>query len=933
MKRAYLFRGSGVGGLIAGILVAASSQASAQALDAADGAEAGQEIIVTGSRIAMTGMSAPTPVTVVGNEQLTAMAPPSIGEALKQLPAFGNSIGNRGGGSAVYGGSFLNLRSLGANRNLILLDGKRFPPSSQIYSANGFVNIESMPQALVSRVETVTGGASAAYGSDAVSGVVNFILDTRYEGLKAEAYYGISTRGDGQTYHASLTAGAPFADGRGHVVVSGEWTRDQGVKSYPYEDGCARPWLCELQALAANPVAGATPSLITIYNARSIYNFEGVISTGPLAGTTFNPDSTPRPYDWGSVHSGIWQSGGDGYNSAGIYSVSQPNWRANLFSRVSYEVVDDVTVYAEGLFSHNQSKGNIGIGGSIVMVSSGVPITIDNAYLAPETRQMMVDAGVTQFGLQRHALPLIGGLWTDVYRVVGGVDATLFSDWDFKSYFAYARTDNTNSVDQNGNMQNYRKAIDAVFAPDGSIVCRSTLTDPMDGCVPMNIMGARPVTDAQYAYVYGDDRASNVGTQLVFEAVLSGRPLALPAGDVGVAVGAGYRKETLDAGTNPIANLKNPYTGGTGAWIFYNQPAIKGSNRVAEVFGELDVPLLADLPGVNSLSVNGAIRYTDYRVGGGATTYKAGLVYEPVDDLRLRGTYSRDIRAANLVELFSPGVTGYGFVRDPEFGNVTNAMSPTSSGNPNLKPEKGTTKTLGVVYTPSWLSGFSASIDWYDIKLKGAIDRLTNQQIVDQCFDGLAEACDNIVRDPGTNVILRLFNRQQNLSSRHIAGVDFEFGYQRPLRILSLDGTLNARLFANYVDKIITRSPGLPVVNRAGEVGMDLGGLPHWRGLLALNYNTDSWGFGAQTRYVGGGSYDKQLIAARGVENEFSPMVTTDINISRQIGSMNVYAVVTNLWDKNPPLQPITGLYVRMTNMALYDTFGRSFRVGVKFSL
>ncbi|MDQ2637529.1 MAG: TonB-dependent receptor plug domain-containing protein, partial [Actinomycetota bacterium] len=562
---------------------------TAETVQVADAMEAGagseDRVVVTGSRVA-TGEDAPTPVMQLSLDDLNITTPTNIADSLGQMPVFANSPGSSRTGFGIAGGNFLNMRSLGSNRTLVLLDGRRFVTSALPGSGATSVNVDSIPQGLVKRVDTVTGGASAAYGSDAVAGVVNFVLDTEFEGLKAEIVGGQTFRDDGFNWKAQISGGGSFADGRGHVLLNVEHAQSDGIEGeHSGKRKPPRPWMDSVNAIVANPLAAqpGQPAFITLENARfPYYTFEGMVRSGPLLGTGFNPDGSTKPYDLGNPVAGVWASGGDGWNPSSAYDLAAAYDRSALFGRVSYDLTDTLNVYAEAMFATVDTESHVGHGYADAISPGGLPVSLDYAYLPANLRTEMVNRGLTTLRIGKGFESIGQSLNSATTRIVVGADGAFGGGWDWSTYYQYGQTKGAIEFENVQNSIAFRNALDAVVGPNG-IVCRSTLTNPFDGCVPYNIFGDRGdgtgngFTQAEHDYLFPTARYSNSNSQHVFEATVHGTAFAKWAGDVNVAAGGGYRKESLERGSNQLAGLRNPYTGVVGAYAYANQPAIEGA--------------------------------------------------------------------------------------------------------------------------------------------------------------------------------------------------------------------------------------------------------------------------------------------------------------------------------------------------------------------
>ncbi|MET0376933.1 MAG: TonB-dependent receptor, partial [Rhizorhabdus sp.] len=624
---------------------ASSTEQAAATTDQANSSNT--DIVVTGSRIARTGMTAPTPITVFSEKQLVQAAPSTVSEALRTLPALANTSGPQRNPGTISGGqSFLDLRSLGASRTLTLVNGQRFATSP----LTGSVDVNLIPAALIQRVEIVTGGASAAYGSDAVAGVVNFILDTDYSGVKADGYYGFSQVGENREVKFQAAAGSNFADGRGHFVVAGEY----------FDNGGARPEKRDWSTRGNNFIVGQNGGLVVSSDVRTVGTFGGLIQMGnggtaaanaSFAGIQFLPGGATAPYSFGSYRSGELQIGGDGINTELIQDITRPLTRKNIYGRAEYELLPGTKVYAEALYG--QSKSDYVNSYNRNRFGNQLTIRTDNAYLPQLLKNQAAAAGVTSFTVLRYSRE--GGfVHTDndakTQRYNVGINGKIGSAWKWDAYYQHAFAKQNTDIENDQNATRYNLAADAVVNPaTRQIVCRSTLTNPTNGCVPLNIFGEGSPSTAALAYVLGTSSAVSRLKQDVAAANLSGKVIDGWAGPISLAVGGEWRRERASVESDPQSIA--------GQYLFGNPQPWTGGYSAKEAYAETVVPLLRDLSFAKNLELNAAGRVTDYSTSGTIWSWKAGLSYTPFDGLRLRGTRSRDIRAPNSSELFNRGRT------------------------------------------------------------------------------------------------------------------------------------------------------------------------------------------------------------------------------------------------------------------------------------
>lgn len=908
---------------------------ASQAQTALDDSEAAQveEVVVTGSRAIRDGAQAPTPVTVVSAEQLQQSQPGLIGEALNVLPAFRGSTRPTTGGTGAVGpqtGSFLNLRNLGPQRTLVLVDGRRAAPSSR----DGSVDINTLPSELVKRVDVVTGGASAAYGSDAVAGVVNFVLDTGFTGLKAQVQAGVSGHGDGESEKFGLTGGAGIDNDRGHFVASGQYYNVEGIQSLDTRD-----WGREFYGALSNP---AVPGqLIFRPNVRGSTSAPGgVILSGPLAFQQFQPDGTLAPFNRGSVQSGLIQVGGDG---AQVSSNMSADIRTrSLFGHVDYNLTPSLKVFGQlsvgDTRNHYVQVQQFNIGGF-----NGFTIFNGNAFLNPAVQSILTGTNTASFSMGRMNFDF--GDPTSATAVNHLVDATAGFDWNgpagwtVSGYYEHGRTKTDIRTDNNINLEHLYAAADAVRDGSNQIVCRVTITNPglYPGCTPINLFGVGAPSAAAIAYVEGSAAYQTVLTQDVAAVNARGDLFSTWAGTISAAAGIEYRREEVSQTSDDVTTSINDATGirglppvyanQRGGWLVTNVFPVQGSYDLWEAFGEVVVPLARDLPFAKSIDFNGAVRYTDYSTSGGVTTWKAGLVWEPIDGLRLRTTQSRDIRAPNVPELFAGITQATGSVIE---NGVTVGIITASSGNGALTPEVADTFTAGVVFQPSFAPGLTASIDYYSIDISGVISTLTPQVTRDQCAAGATALCANITRN-GAGTITRIVSPTLNLNSAKTTGVDFEIGYRAPFE--PFGGRLSLRGVASHLGENTTEIFGGRTVDRAGETGLTSN--PDWTVTASADWTRGPISLFVQERYIAAGTYDVTRVQPTTIEdNTVDAAFYTDLTASYALSDQaRLTATINNAFDRDPPIAPTGTLSIFYpTNREIFDQIGRYFTLRLNYS-
>jgi iron complex outermembrane receptor protein len=921
------------------------------------------QVVVTGSRIVRDGYEAPTPVSVLGADELNALNTVNVADAVNVLPAFSGSASPRSANgnlsTGATGVSQLNLRSMGTNRTLVLLDGKRYI-NAALTSGNSAPDINSFPNALIERVDVVTGGASAAYGSDALSGVVNFVIDHDFTGFKGELQTGMTKYEDDKSISAQLSYGTPFADGRGHFLVSGEHTKSEGI------DGTNdRPWARLPAAVILNPAYTATNGAPRYVVRRDVGLSAGtpggIITTGPLRGTYFGPNGDiNRGFNFGTNVGNNFQEGGDweysrienGLDIAG--SVK----RTIGYLRTSYDLTDNVNAYIEGQYSDtsttNVANPNRRLGNNTVR--------IDNAFLPASLRQEMINAGVnpatgtfTMGSTNADMGRLVGDYGRSVARVAAGVDGgfgALGTDWTWNGYVQHSETDLKPRTSHNGITPNYLKAIDSVMV-NGTPTCRvnadANATNDDPACVPYNLFGIGVNSQAALDYVMGVSVRNEKLEQDVAAVNMSGEPFNSWAGPISVAVGAEHRIEKVSGWASERDEATQFFAG--------NYKASQGRFHVTEGYLETLVPLARDMTALQELDLSAAVRATDYSTSGYVTTWKGGLTWRPIEDLRFRFTRSRDIRAPNLGELFTAGQTGSGNVlTNPNPGGVTNPNGYSlTRGNPNLKPEEADTTGFGVVMAPRFLPGFQMSIDYYNIDVAGSVQAPSAQKVIDLCARGNATLCNSVIYDTANpNMIFMVVTQPQNLIGQEASGIDVEASYRFPMSSLvgALSGDMVIRAMASRVLKLDTEDTDGNVYDGAGVVGNWGGSIPPFQGLtspelrgfLSVGYKGDVASVTTIVRYTGPGVYANGFIECASncptsttfaptiEDNDIAGMTTIDLSGSYKFESFELFGTIENLTNKQPPTigGSLSSAHWSGQGNADYDRVGRQYRLGVR---
>lgn len=954
MKRTVPFaRASWIALAVALPFIPTAASAQSESVDAADAEErpdlqatSGQEapIIVTGSRIARAGFTAPTPVTVVGSDRIEAFAATNIGEVLTSFPAFRETespatSGVQTGEGGNLGARYLDLRGLGANRTLVLVDGKRFAPTS----IRGTVDSNLIPALLIDQVEVVTGGASAAYGSDAVAGVVNIRLNHRLEGIKAQVQRGISQEGDDKSLLLSLAAGTSFAGGRGRIVVAGEYVDDEGAGGCYTRDWCSDEWAPfnnpNYRPVGDEPANGQPFRIILPHRHPATFTPGGLIASGPLKGTKFLSDGSIGQFEFGTLATTFFMYGGEGHHMNPI--IGDPLLkiaveRYNLYSHAEYDLTDALTVELDIAYGRSKARNR-----SSTLYEINLPFHIDNAFLPQQIKDQMADLGLATVPIGRQGDDFGNGIATgdtEVWRGALGLKGRISDSWNWDAYYQYGRSDYRMEMSNNKRRANFLYAIDAVEGPGGEITCRALLSPnpavvaAAAGCQPLNIIGENHWTQEGYNYVFGTAWQNQRLEQHVFAANVNGTLFSTGAGPVQVAAGVEHRRENTSSVVDPLS--------AAAGWQYANGSAFSGKLQVTEGYLEANVPLVADKPFADLLELNGAVRFTDYSTSGSVTTWKLGGIWQPIDSIRLRATRSRDIRAPNALELFDEGKITPGRVTDRPSG-IDAVADVRTGGNLALRPEVANTWTAGIVLQPSFVPNLRLSADWFDIEIEGAISALGAQFIVDRCAEGEAELCGLISRN-SQGIITYINAPSLNLNQMVMRGLDLEMMYRLPL---SGDSDLDFRLLGSYIKDLITVDAA-GSIDRAGQTGASSSGptgLPRWTLNANVTYRNGPFKINVEGRYIPEGIYEATYVGPQ--DAGYDPQLSNSINDNRvdarfyaNLGaqytietagrsSFELYGVIHNVLNQDPPLAP-NGI---ATNAVMFDTIGRTFRFGARF--
>lgn len=899
-----------------------------------------EKISITGSRLRRRGADAPIPTTVLNADYIDAKGVTNIGDMMVELPAINPGINGQNNNLNMgnAGLNLLDLRALGYTRTLVLVNGRRHVGSQ---AGNTSVDISTISPALIERVETITGGASAVYGADAVSGVVNFIMKKDFEGVQLDAQVGAAEHGAAEDQSYSLTAGTNFAEGFGNINLHVNYAKNNGHLAT--DRSFSRTGLTfqdvdndgVFEAYDDNVIRLTGPTGISI----------GAVPGGVVAwnkeGNFVDPGGDP-------IFGFASQQGGIGLRTAD-YAQPRPATERMLFnSNLRYEILADTELFVEGKYAFTKASihGQPAYFGSFGSFARPADIQIDNPYLHPDVVSYMQQNALSSIRVEKASeeLGLIDFVNTrHLFQLVTGLEGQLGYDWDWQVSYQYGRSEGQeDGLDRDE--ARAQQAIDVIRDEQGVIRCR----DQSNGCAPMNLFGRQSLSQDVINFMMFREIDKNYLTQKAFNAQISGEALELPAGRLGLAAGLEYRQESSEFAPSMAHQMGTTYRTNSGAL-----QASSGSYDVKEAFVEALVPILAEQPWAKELSVEAAVRVSDYSISGSSTAWKLGLTWEPVKDIRLRYNRSKSVRAANIAEMFQPEQPGFGFVEDPchadnralggspanreancqalgldsdfQSDAETSVRTILTSGSLELNPEASLTTTLGLVYTPSWADNLTLSVDAWDINIADAIQAFDANTILNNCVDlnSLSnEFCDLVSRN-ANGQITSISVKQINIANFKAAGVDLEAHYQWQM----LGGDMSLNLIGSHLSsKDYYETPGsTDPIRQAGNTEN-----PEWQGLLSLSYQQGPWDISVQSRYVG----SSQIDAAEqnpGYHRQVPSYLLHSAQIRHSFDEqLELYLGLNNLLDKEPPRRP--DIYAGQgVAGSFYDTIGRFAYLGARY--
>lgn len=933
---------------------------------------ADQVIVVTGTRIARPDLQSNSPVAFISSadiERRADITPEAVLNTLPQFVPFTTAASNNPGG----GQANVDLRGLGTSRTLVLVNGRRFVGSGQ----DQVVDLNTLPTDLIERVDVVTGGASAVYGSDAMAGVVNFVMKDNFEGLKIRSTAGVTEKGDGAEYSISGLLGSNLADDRGNITIFGGWAKRNGIfanaRDFTKIDQTGLADVAQfangtfVQGGSSRGVTGSIVSNPANPTPRVPYDANQLLTNGQACGPfligavgaleegnrtiSFAPDGSPRGFC--TVADTF---GGDRYDFASTNYIQIPSERYNASAFAHYDVTDSITAFAEFTYAHVSAKNQLAP--SPLAASEGVTIAANSSLLTAETQAILAGRAdpTAPATVERRMWELgarVQDFRTNLFQGLFGLRGDLTENIKFNVYGSYGRTEITTETLNDLSTSRLQAALNG--CPAGAPA----------GCAAAgdwsNFFGGE-LTQSQVNYlVYPTltDRLT-VDRKLV-SADISGTLADLPAGPLGFALGVEYRKESSTS-TPDAAKQADDIVG------FNAALPISGSYDVKEIFGELAVPLLADKPFAHELSLEFGGRISDYSTVGTVYTFKAGGTYAPVAGLRLRGLYQRATRAPNVFELYRAADQDFPVVFDPcdsrffeadaavETRCLASGVDPASFvatnlqveatrvGNTSLKEEKADTYTIGLVASGrdlapgSFLSRFTATVDYYNITIKNAIlsEYAGAQSLVNACYlNGDTAACDHLSRSPAGDTIIDTISFE-NLAKYKVSGIDFTLDYRQPIGNVTFGLNTNVGYLIHYTISDVIRG----TADGAGY-NSDFGFLPHWKATTRASLGFGSANVDLTWRFIGGykGSFSKfdpiddansgSGFAVAYPDYKVGSKSYFDLGIGFKLPSdFSLDIAVLNLANTKPiPLYDLSEQ--SNTSPSNYDLLGRSFRLSV----
>lgn len=863
-----------------------------------------EEVTVTGSRIRRQDETSASPVQTLSEEDLRIDGSLTLGETLQHLPSVGSSLNSNGSAGTSHGTRSLNLRSLGANRSLVLVNGHRWVNGAGTRGFRDFVDLNTIPQVMIESVEVLQDGATAIYGADAIAGVVNMRTYQNFEGGRARAYYGTSSEGDRDTESIDLLLGKTFGNSNWMLAIS-----------YVNED----PIYTQDRAISAIPL-----------NGLAVGTPEGLFRESGLSGVVgFPVPSAGITRDAGTDGNviGNWRAANtatDRFNRYHNNYLVAPNELTSVYLQNLTEFDNSMAFRMEALYNKRESDQLFN--GAAAVVRGG-----SRGFFIP------ADPRVNPFGI-----PFAGSDFridnffedngqrvnvqeVETYRVGVGLEGDLSNGWFWDAFLSYAKNEAVFTA---------RNQIDLDKLALGMRACDTTgisadISDLTAGCVPVNLFN--PLTTDMVNYINFTGVDYNEAEQMDFTLNITGDLFELPAGPLAFAAGYEYRKEkgldTPDSYNNSDPRV-NTYRTTTSA----PRDGTKGEYDLNEVYVEVDIPILSDRSAMKDFRIQLATRYSDYSTFGGTTNSKAGFIFRPTDAVMFRGTWAEGFRAPSILEMFeglretsvpvidpcsgNGGSTGLpGCSKVPaSYTQIASNAPATVGGNPNLQPETSENLSFGIVLTPAALEGASLTVDWFNIDVDDTISAYGAQNVLNLCANS-GQRCNFVKRD-ATGELVNITDGPINLNSTKVEGYDIVGRYAMDSSVGLWDLSVSVSRLLDFTEVSTLTDGSLLVDDKTGRA-MSRESYPKWKTMTNLKWSQNAWSATYSWRYI-----DNTTEFADGADRKIHSMTYHSLSGNYQMNdSWGFRLGVDNLFDRQPPAS-LTNTNINF-DIATYSAIGR----------
>ena len=907
-----------------------------------------EEVVVTGSRIQRSGFETSTPVNLINAEAISESGFTSINDVLRLDPSIG--VGLSGANSspgglpnAQAGAGFINLRGLGTDRSLVLIDGRRRVSGSFNSSA---VDVNMIPAGLIERVEIITGGASAVYGADAVSGVVNMIMKDDIDGLEVSGGVGFGSEGGGgERITFDLAGGSEFADGRGSAVFGFSYNKEEELTALERDFSSSQLTLIPNPA-NTGPDDGIPDRLHISNDAIWFFPYTGSFNIG---GTWYTIDPNVRPVNRGNPLFGIRGIGAEGFRPIDFNRLRTEQELMAFRFDMDFEVSDNIDFFVSADFGESDSLGagqpdnTLGVPGVALNT-----IQRENPLIPADLAALMDANGVTSFNYNQpyrswgNRSPIFD---RRSHTLTAGFQGVLSNDWEWEVFIQDGKYEN------NARWQNFTlfdrvaEAIDVIADPvTGEPVCRSGSA----GCIPLFPLGPNRPSQEALDYVQIDVLRLHRNEQRMASATLTGSFAGLEAGDVQFAAGLEYREEEIITRDEEAAQQGLVH-------LFRGAQPQEAEQSVAEAYLEVVAPILVDASFAKQLDLEAAVRFSDYDTIGNTTATKIGVNWAPTDDFRIRASLATSVRAPNLSELFNPGITSGAFLTgmDPcdaaqiNLGSATRAANcaalgipagwvdprvgareVVTGGNPDLQEEESDSFTIGTVITPTAIENFQFSVDYWDIEITDAVGSFSILDIINKCVDSPTidnAFCPQIERDPGPGFSLNRINVATiNVGELRASGIDFaaRYGFD------ALNGTFGLSLAGTHLiehEQLVDENDPTSLLVTKGNPDN-----PEWRWNLNVTYDRGPFSAGLNTRFIGEVQMDPNVSDESIDFNDIGEEVFNDLVFGYEVNdSLRLSATIINVGDVEPPRRADN---IYLGGRGNYDNFGRFVSLRANYS-